>query len=212
MIESAGRGFRSRLTAACLLAATLSLGLAGCGSTKPNYTQVDAPDEDAEDYTPKKESSLFAPLFGPREFNEAATPLPALPQDADLIPFEVSPTGNFDFAVDARSVVVGKDGAVRYTVVIRGPGGTRTSSFEGFRCDSYERKLFATLPKGAKEWVRNGSDDRDGWIRVVKGTRNNYANALATDFLCEGRGAAGTAEEIVRQMRGDAPRKSLFSR
>ncbi|WP_454723130.1 MULTISPECIES: CNP1-like family protein [Cupriavidus] len=212
MIESAGRSLGSRLTAACLLAATLSLGLAGCGSTKPNYTRVDTPDEEAEDYTPKKESSWFAPLFGPREFNEVATPLPALPQEADLIPFEVSPTGNFDFAVDAKSISVGTDGAVRYTVVIKGPGGMRSGSFEGLRCDSFERKIFATLPKGAKEWVRNSSDDRDGWIRVVNGSRNNYAGALATDFFCAGRSAAGKAEEIVRQLRGEAPRQSLFTR
>ncbi|MGO4330729.1 CNP1-like family protein [Cupriavidus sp. 2TAF22] len=206
MIESAGRGLRARLPAACLLAAMLSLGLAGCGSA-PTYTKVD-PDADQEDYTPKKEFSLLDP-FGPRQFNEVATQLPAPPQDADLIPFEVSPTGNFNFWVDAKSISVGVDGAVRYTVVITGPSGVRTTSFEGLRCDSYERKLFATLPKGAKEWVRNGSDDRDGWIRIVNGVRNNYAGALATDFFCEGRSASGKAQDIVKQLRGEAPRKSL---
>src|SRR5207253_11296418 len=115
MIDFAGRGLRPSLPAACLLAVTLCLGLAGCGSTtQPQH--VPMPDE-SEDYTPKKEFSILDP-FAAKEFREVETALPAPPRDADLIPFEVSPAGNFTFAIDGKSVAVGADGAVRYTVVI----------------------------------------------------------------------------------------------
>jgi hypothetical protein len=169
-------------------------------------------EEAEEEYTPpKKEWSILDP-FAPKEFKEVEVALPALPRDADLIPFEVSPAGNFTFSVDAKSVSVGADGAVRYTAVVTGANGMRNVSFEAVRCDTLERKMYATLPKGATDWVRNRSDDREGWIHLTGIARNNYAAALAKDFMCAGRGAAGTAQEIVRDMRGEAPRKSAIQR
>lgn len=209
MIDFAGRGLRPSLPAACLLAATLCLGLAGCGSTS-NPQHVPMPDE-SEDYTPKKEFSILDP-FAAKEFKEVETALPAPPRDADLIPFEVSPAGNFTFAVDGKSVAVGADGAVRYTVVITGASGMRNVSFEAVRCDTFERKMYATLPRGATEWVRNRTDDRDGWVQLAGIARNNYGAALAKDFLCEGRSAAGKAQDIVKELRGEAPRKSAITR
>ncbi|MDR3379164.1 CNP1-like family protein [Cupriavidus basilensis] len=207
MIDFAGRGLRPSLPVACLLAATLCLGLAGCAS-KPKPQ----PTDEVEDYTPpKKEWSILDP-FAPKEFREVEVALPAPPQEADLIPFEVSPAGNFTFAVDGKSVIVGADGAVRYTVVITGASGMRNVSFEAVRCDTFERKMYATLPRGATEWVRNRSDDRDGWVQLAGIARNNYGAALAKDFLCEGRSAAGTAQEIVKDLRGEAPRKSAITR
>ncbi|MDF3837964.1 CNP1-like family protein [Cupriavidus basilensis] len=204
MIDFAGRGLRQSLPAACLLAATLCLGLAGCGTTAK-------PAADDEEYKPKKPFSLESlDPFAPKDFTEGKTTLPALPRDADLIPFDAGTTGNFDFAVDGKSVLVGEDGAVRYTVVITSPSGIRTASFEAVRCDSFERKLFATLPKGATEWVPNGSENRDNWARLSSGGRNNYAATLAKDFLCEGRSASGRAEDIVKQLRGFAPTRPAY--
>ncbi|MGO4808445.1 CNP1-like family protein [Cupriavidus sp. 2MCAB6] len=211
MIEFAGRGLRPSLPAACLLAATLCLGLVGCAS-KPTPQPQPQPADEAENYTPpKKEWSILDP-FAPKDFKEVEVPLPALPRDADLITFEVSPAGNFNFAVDAKSVSVGADGAVRYTAVVTGASGMRNVSFEAVRCDTFQRKMYATLPKGATDWVRNRSDDREGWTQLAGISRNNYAGTLAKDFMCEGRGAAGTAQEIVRDLRGEAPRKSAIQR
>src|SRR6202012_3784984 len=43
--------------------------------------------------------------------------LPPLPQDSNLLPFDVSGYTPLHFAVDRNSLTVGSDGVVRYTVV-----------------------------------------------------------------------------------------------
>lgn len=141
--------------------------------------------------------------FETKPFKEAETTLPAPPQDADLIPFSVNDSGNFDFAVDARSVSVGADNVVRYTVVITSKTGARNVSYEGMRCDAFERKIYATMPAGSKEWVSNrGMDD---WQRMMTRQRNSYASTLATDYFCDGRTVAGKPEKLVRDLRAYAP-------
>jgi hypothetical protein len=47
---------------------------------------------------------------------------------------------------------------VRYTVVVKSPAGAETVSFEGMRCESGERKLYAfgrADGQGGGEWSRN---------------------------------------------------------
>lgn len=208
MTEFAGRGLRPRLRAACLLAAAAAcLGLAACSSTPSKPQTANAEEEEL----PNKKGDLIDDLFGGKPFKEVEVSLPALPSDADLIPFEFGPTNTtLKFAVDAKSVLVGEDGAVRYTVVITSASGVRNTSFEALRCDTFERKLYATLPPGAKGWVRNRSDGREGWIRLSQSSRNNYADALGRDYLCDGRSAYGSAKDIVKRLRNDQPAQNGF--
>jgi len=208
MTDFAGRGHYPRLRAFCLLAvAAACLGLAACSST-PSKPQ---PVKEEEEDLPTKKGDLFDDLFGGKPFKEVEVALPALPQEADLIPFEFGPTSTtMKFAVDAKSVLVGADGAVRFTVVITSPSGVRNVSFEALRCDTFERKLYATLPPGASAWVRNRSDGRDGWLRLSQGARNNYAAALGSDYLCDGRSAFGSAKDIVQRLRSDQPTRNSY--
>lgn len=150
-----------------------------------------------------EQSSGFLNPFEDRPFSEGETVLPAPPQDADLIPFSVNDSGNFDFAVDAKSVSVGADNVVRYTVVITSKSGARNVSYEGMRCDAFERKVYATMPTGSKDWVSNrGMDD---WQRMMTRQRNSYASTLATDYFCDGRTVAGKPEKLIRDLRAYAP-------
>jgi len=185
-----GPGRRRGLTAAGLCLAAACVALTGCETTGKG--------------TSDQETKLINP-FEPRPFKEGEAILPALPSDADLIPFSVSGTGSLSFAVDAKSVSVGNDRVVRYTVVIRSQSGARNVNYEGLRCDVFERKIYATLPAGANEWVPNGSENRDNWSRMEAGARNAYAATLATDFFCEGHTVAGTAQAMVRDMKDHAP-------
>lgn len=186
-----GQGRRGGLTAAGLLLAAACLALAGCKTTGKQM--------------PEEESKWINP-FEPKNFKEEESILPPLPQDANLIPFSVNGTGNLTFAVDSKSVSVGKDNVVRFTVVISSTTGARNVNFEGLRCDAFERKIYATLPIGAKEWEVNRGDMRDSWMRMQTGARNAYAATLATDFFCEGRTVAGTPDAMIRDLKDRAPR------
>jgi len=190
MTSFSGRGLRSGL-----LLAAACLALAGCKTTGKGM-----PEEEE-----KASDSGFINPFEDRPFKEVQTALPALPQDADLIPFTVNDSSDFRFMVDPKSISVGPDRVVRYTVVITSAGGGRNVSYEGMRCDAFERRIYATLPKGATAWVPNLGEDRDLWIRMQTRARNAYAATLATDYFCEGRTVAGKPEQLIRDLKTYAP-------
>ncbi|WP_354685558.1 CNP1-like family protein [Cupriavidus necator] len=191
MTSFTGPGRRGGLSAAGLLLAAACLVLAGCKSTTKQMAE---------------EESTWLNPFAPKTFEEAKAMLPPVPQDANLIPFSVSGTGTLSFAVDSKSISVGKDNVVRYTVVTSSQSGARNVTFEGMRCDAFERKLYATLPAGAKEWIPNQSDYGENWHRMETSVRNAYAATLAVDFFCEGRTVAGTPDDMVRELKSRAPR------
>jgi hypothetical protein len=66
-----------------------------------------------------------------KSWKEVALKLPAAPQDGNLLPIYVGPTATQRFALDSKSISVGKDGVVRYTVVSTSAGGAKNISFEG---------------------------------------------------------------------------------
>lgn len=188
MTSFSGRGIRTGL----LLAMTC-LTLAGCKTTGKNM-----PEEE------EKANDPWPSLFEDKPFKEGETALPALPRDEDLIPFSVNDSA-FRFAVDPKSISVGGDNVVRYTVVITSDGGGRNVSYEGMRCDAFERRIYATLPKGASAWVPNMGEDRDLWQRMQTRARNPYAATLAKDYFCDGRTVAGKPEKLIRDLKAYAP-------
>ena len=84
------------------------------------------------------------------EWKEVEVPFPAYPSSADLIPLDVRSSTRTQFFIDPRSLSLADDGVVRYVLVVRGAGGAESVSFEGIRCATAERKLYA-LGRGG-EW------------------------------------------------------------
>lgn len=189
MTSFSGRGIR-----AGLLFAMACLTLAGCKTTGKGMP--------AEE---EKADSAWLNPFEDKPFKEGEMALPALPRDEDLIPFKVNDSASFRFAVDPKSISVGADNVVRYTVVITSDGGGRNVSYEGMRCDAFERRIYATLPKGAPAWVPNMGEDRDLWQRMQTRSRNSYAATLATDYFCDGRTVAGKPAKLIYDLKAYAP-------
>jgi CNP1-like family len=130
-------------------------------------------------------------------WQEIAVQLPAAPKPETLLAFYVSPTATQQFAIDANSVSVGVDGVVRYSLVTTSEGGARNISYEGIRCASYERKLYAFgRPDGG--WSRSR---RDQWERINSFASNRHHAVLFKDYFCTERSVAGKAEDMVRRIR-----------
>ena len=143
--------------------------------------------------------SRFEEDFDDKEkpWQEIAVQLPAAPQDGDLVPFYVSATATQSFAIDTRSLSVGQDGVVRYTVVSVSNAGAKNVSYEGIRCATYERKLYA-FGRTDGSWSRSR---RDQWERILSNAANRQHAALAKDFFCVEKTVAGTAEDMIRRIR-----------
>ncbi len=134
---------------------------------------------------------------------ESDITLPAAPQKAQLLPFYVSPTTSMDFAIDARSLSVSPEGIVRYTLVITSRAGASNISYEGIRCSTMEKKLYATgKPDGGWSPSR-----RDTWSAIWDAGANRQHAALVKDYFCDGATVAGKAEAIIERIRKQKPLK-----
>ncbi len=134
--------------------------------------------------------------FDGKPWQEQKTQLPAYPKPENLVQFDVVST-SFEFYVDAASVTVARDGVVRYTLVARSSYGAMNVSFEGIRCKTYERKLYA-FGRFDGTW---GQARRSEWGFISRGQSGSQHAVLADDFFCLLGGRARAAEEAVQALR-----------
>lgn len=142
------------------------------------------------------------PFYLPEEFEEKPweeqkAMLPPYPEQRNLIGFDGGPTTDFRFFVDASSVTVDKDQVVRFVLVARSPAGAVNVSFEGLRCKTRERKLYA-FGRADRTWAEAR---RVEWQKLSGTERNPYAAVLAEDFFCPARGIVRTPQEAVDALR-----------
>jgi len=111
---------------------------------------------------------------------ELATQLPPTPKAENLVEFNVSSATRHKHFVDTASISVGEDKIVRYTVVIEAAGGAKNVSFEGMRCETGERRLYAYgHPDGTWSKARNA-----GWEGIKFRSLLSYQKALFEDHFC----------------------------
>lgn len=147
-------------------------------------------------------SAQRAALFegsGAPEWKEAEVRLPAYPSSADLIPLDVRSSTRAQFFIDLRSLSLAEDGVVRYTLVVRGAGGAESVSFEGIRCATAERKLYALGRSG--EWVPSRSD---AWHWIADNALNRQHAVLAKEYFCPPGSVRPSLAEILDLLRRDA--------
>jgi hypothetical protein len=136
-----------------------------------------------------------------KPWQEVAVQMPAAPVVVELLPFYANPTATHTFAIDPKSVSAGSDGVVRYTLVARSQEGASSVSYEGIRCGTFEKKLYAFgQPDGS--WSRSR---RDQWERISTAGVNLQHAALAADYFCNGKVVAGKANEMVERIRWKRP-------
>jgi len=132
-----------------------------------------------------------------KAWQENEVQLPAFPQDEKLIPFEVSATTNNRFLVDGDSLSVGSDGVLRFTLVIVSPSGARNISYEGMRCATGERRVYA-LGRADRTWSKARSDR---WQTISENTLNRHYAALFSDYFCHIDVRLRDADDARRALR-----------
>lgn len=136
-----------------------------------------------------------------KPWEEVALQLPAAPQDKDLLPFEVSGNASQAFAIDPKSLSAGADGVVRYTLLAVSPAGARNVSYEGIRCETFEKKLYA-VGHADGSWTRAR---RSEWDRIVRNAANRQHAVLAIDYFCDSKMVAGNPRQILDRIRYQRP-------
>ena len=156
-----------------------------------------------------------------KSWAELQVQLPAYPKAENLLPFDAGPASNNLHYIDAPSIVVGEDGIVRYTLVIKSPEGAVNVSYEGMRCatdgvrESARLKiLILKFQISEKRLYAIGRDDRT-WARAreskweeLEDIAQHYAQrALSRYFFCPANAIVRNEEEAIQALkRGSHPR------
>jgi hypothetical protein len=147
--------------------------------------------------------------FEEKTWEEQKSELPAFPKDDNLKEVNVGPVTSFRFFVDASSVDVGTDGVVRFTLVARSQSGATNVSFEGIRCQTQERKMYA-VGRSDGTWAQ-ARDPR--WSSLARQYINPVHTVLIEDYFCPLRVVVGSTKEAVDAINSNGhPRGRTRSR
>jgi hypothetical protein len=146
------------------------------------------------------ETVLAAPFdneFEEKPWQEIEVQLPPFPQPENLIPFEVGSISDKQFLIDEKSISIGSDEVIRYSLVVISSSGARNISYEGMRCATAERRTYA-FGRADRTWSKARGDK---WIGI-RGGSNSHHVALFADYFCAiGRRAIMEPEDAVRVLR-----------
>lgn len=124
-----------------------------------------------------------------KPWQEIQSQMPPYPKPENFISIPIGARSSNRFFVDYASVSASEDGVVRYSMVIQSPSGAETVSFEGMRCTSGERKLYAFGrgdKKGGGEWSRNRYAR---WEPIQSRGLNDFSRELFYHYFCTVEGA-----------------------
>ncbi len=140
-------------------------------------------------------------------WSEVQAPLPQYPKAENYLPLKVSASTPFDFFVDAKSVSVGKDGVVRYSLIAKSASGALNLSFEGIRCSERQYRIYA-LGRSDNTW----SEARGSrWQPIPADARNAQRAVLYSVFFCPARSIIATPEEGLQALRNGGHPRANFS-
>lgn len=139
----------------------------------------------------------FDSEYDEKRWEEIETQLPAYPRAENLASFFVSAASDNKFMIDRESISVAADGVVRYTLVVVSSSGAQNVSYEGLRCSSAERRLYA-FGRSDKVWSKARSNQ---WVRIQGSSLNRHHAALYAEYFCPGGVIVRDADEARMALR-----------
>lgn len=141
---------------------------------------------------------------------ESETAVLALPRPDDLVPVRLDslPPGIALFIDRSRITVGDKDRVVRAWLWTRGSGGAENGTFEGFRCETREFRVYAYANPRRDPPVNLAR--RSTWQAIEGSKARNYRLELLQDYFCGIRGTR-SAREIADYLTGEFRRERFMS-
>ncbi len=135
--------------------------------------------------------------FEEKPWQEDAIMLPKAVQLDALIEVVFSAAAGNRVFVDPNSLSVGDDRVVRFSLVTRSAGGATNVSYEGIRCITQERRIYAIgHPDGSWHLVT-----RSKWAPFPERGPNNPYRILAKDYFCPGGIAVNRPRQALDALR-----------
>jgi hypothetical protein len=112
------------------------------------------------------------------------------------VQFDVGPTTNFKFFIDGKSLAIGEDGVIRYTLVARSPAGAENVSYEGMRCRPGVHRVYAFGQRDGT-WRERRSE----WKELDAYKSQRVHMSLRRDFFCPHDNSIRSAAEGLDALR-----------
>lgn len=122
----------------------------------------------------------FEEDYESKGWKELEVQLPDAPKQESLLPFYVSAATDNRFFVDGATLSVGSDGVVRYVLLVLSPQGGRNVTFEGMRCETRERRIYAS-GRSDGTWSKARKNE---WTRIQDVSANRHHAALFLEYFC----------------------------
>lgn len=135
--------------------------------------------------------------FDVKPWAEIEVQLPAFPEENNLIPFRVGAITDVQYLIDGKSLSVGSDGVLRFTLVVISASGAQSISFEGLRCATAERRFYAS-GRSDKTWSKARSNK---WVRIQGSSNNQYVELYKNYFCSVGAPEIMNADDARRALR-----------
>lgn len=130
-------------------------------------------------------------------WQEGPVQMPAAPHFDSLTRFEVSAASANRFFVDTATISVGDDGVVRYVLVIQSAGGATNVSFEGMRCSTREKKVYAS-GRADGTWSKSREPS---WLKIRDVALNRQHAVLFFEYFCPGGVTVRNSVEASEALR-----------
>lgn len=128
------------------------------------------------------QSGLTVPKPEEPSVKELEVTLPRYPDSEAMIRFPTD-RANGEVFVDGKTLSTDTDGVVRYALMIRSTGGAENTSFEGLRCSTGERRVYAYGRKTAAGAVWSPSRV-SVWTLIEDHRINRYHFEFWRDVFC----------------------------
>ena len=139
----------------------------------------------------------FEEDYEAKQWQEIVVQLPPAPNKEAFLPFYVSAASGNDFFVDGSSLSVGEDGVIRFVLVVQTAGGAQNISYEGMRCLTRERRIYASGRLDGS-WSKSRNNE---WTRIRDAVANRQYAALFLDYFCPGGLIVRNPEEARDALR-----------
>lgn len=140
-----------------------------------------------------------------KDWVDLQTQLPAYPETENLLAFNVGPASSHSHYIDAKSIRIGKEGIIRYTLVVKSAQGAENATFEGIRCETRERKRYA-LGRNNRTWVQPRISE---WQRLENIMQDQPQRELAKYYFCPRGLIVSTPEEAIQALKAGIHPKAI---
>ena len=131
-------------------------------------------------------------------WKESETAIPTFPQRPDLIRFTAPTEAALNqYYVDGKSLILGRDDVLRFTVVIIGSGGAVNVLHQGLDCDADEIKTYGYGTTAGKMVRRSGAN----WRSLIRSGPMAYQTILADRYACDAAGLSSPVADVLERLR-----------